>query len=124
MCEENQRISMRIDLEVLNSVDHFITTSKSDSECVSEAEEQMLNVNVRAKRKAADRKPGSRQRLRGLTTSIALEWIVYTSRCEAHIKEQQHDGTKAEEGVGATSRLHKPSQLCSIWNIAGAEPQD
>jgi hypothetical protein len=25
---ENQRMSMRIDLEVLNSVDHIITTSK------------------------------------------------------------------------------------------------
>ena len=30
---------MRIDLEVLNSVDHIITTSTSDRECVSEAEE-------------------------------------------------------------------------------------
>ena len=29
-------MSMRIDLEVLNSVDHIITTSTSDSECVSE----------------------------------------------------------------------------------------
>ena len=27
--------SMRIDLEVLNSVDHIITTSIRDSECVS-----------------------------------------------------------------------------------------
>ena len=32
---EHQRISMRIDLEVLNSIDHIITTSTSDSECVS-----------------------------------------------------------------------------------------
>ena len=32
---ENQRIDMRIDLEVLNSVDHVITTRTSDSECVS-----------------------------------------------------------------------------------------
>ena len=32
---ENQRISMRIDLEVLDSVDHIITTITSDSECVS-----------------------------------------------------------------------------------------
>ena len=32
---ENQRISMRIGLEVLNSVDHIITTCTSDSECVS-----------------------------------------------------------------------------------------
>ena len=31
---ENQRISMRIDLEVLSSFDFVITTSTSDSECV------------------------------------------------------------------------------------------
>ena len=30
-----RRISMRIDLVVLNSADHIITTSTSDSECVS-----------------------------------------------------------------------------------------
>ena len=35
MQRENQRISMRIDLEVLNSVDHIMTTSTRDSECVS-----------------------------------------------------------------------------------------
>ena len=40
---QNQRISVRTDLEVLNSVDLLTTTSTSDSECVSEAEEQMLN---------------------------------------------------------------------------------
>ena len=34
MMRKNQRISMRIDLEVLNSGD-LITTSASDSECVS-----------------------------------------------------------------------------------------
>ena len=39
---------MRTDLEVLNSVDHIIIkTSTSDSECVSEAEEQMLNPKRR-----------------------------------------------------------------------------
>ena len=32
---ENQRISTRIDLEVLNSVNHIMTTSTRDSECVS-----------------------------------------------------------------------------------------
>ena len=32
---ENQSISMIIDLEVSNSVDHIITTIASDSECVS-----------------------------------------------------------------------------------------
>ena len=32
---ENPRIGMRIDLEVLNSVDFIITTSTIDSECVS-----------------------------------------------------------------------------------------
>ena len=31
----NQRISMRINLEVLTFVDHIIATSTSDSECVS-----------------------------------------------------------------------------------------
>ena len=31
---ENQRMSMRIDLEVLSSFDFIITTSTSDSECV------------------------------------------------------------------------------------------
>ena len=34
---------MRIDLEVLSSFDLNITTSTSDSECVSKAEEQMPN---------------------------------------------------------------------------------
>ena len=32
---ENHRISMRMDLEVLNSIDLIITTSTSDSECAS-----------------------------------------------------------------------------------------
>ena len=32
---ENLRISMRIDLEVLSSLDLIITTSTSDSKCVS-----------------------------------------------------------------------------------------
>ena len=35
------------DLEVLNSFDLIITTSTSDSECVSEAEEQMLHPKRR-----------------------------------------------------------------------------
>ena len=35
MTRENQRISRRIDLEVLNSVDHITTTSASDSVSVS-----------------------------------------------------------------------------------------
>ena len=35
IARENQRNSMRIDLEVLNSFDLIITTSASDSECVS-----------------------------------------------------------------------------------------
>ena len=37
---------MRTDLEVLNSFDH-ITTRASGSECVSEAEEQMLPATDR-----------------------------------------------------------------------------
>ena len=32
---ENQRTSMRIYHEVLNSIDHIMTTSTRDSECVS-----------------------------------------------------------------------------------------
>jgi len=32
---ENHRISMRIDLEVLTSFDFIITTSTSDSECLT-----------------------------------------------------------------------------------------
>ena len=45
---QNQRISMRTDFEVLNSVDLIITTRISDSECVSEVKEQMLNSRRRA----------------------------------------------------------------------------
>ena len=40
-------MSMRIDLEVLNPFDFIITTSTSDNECVSEAEEQMLHPKQR-----------------------------------------------------------------------------
>ena len=41
---------MRIDLQVLSSVDQIITTSTSDSECVSGAEEQMLTPLMRGQR--------------------------------------------------------------------------
>ena len=44
---------MRIDLEVLHSFDLIITTSTSDSECVSEAGEQMLNPKRRSERQAS-----------------------------------------------------------------------
>ena len=45
--KENQRISMRIDLEVLNSVDLIITTSTSDSECMSETEKKRVRQSGR-----------------------------------------------------------------------------
>ena len=38
---------MRINLDALAFVDHIITTSTSDSECVSVAEEQMPNPKRR-----------------------------------------------------------------------------
>ena len=52
MCEceqferENQRISLRTSLEVLIFLDFIITTITSDSECVSEAEEEQFKRKV------------------------------------------------------------------------------
>ena len=43
---ESKRIGMRTVLEVLNSVDHIITTSDSDSECMSVS----VNSNLREQR--------------------------------------------------------------------------
>ena len=40
---ENQRISTRADLEVLNSVDLIMTTSTRDSECVIGSERESEN---------------------------------------------------------------------------------
>ena len=70
---------MRIDLEVLNSVDFIITTSTSDSECVSEAEEQMPNPKRRTTYDSeTDRDMGhlahahATQALRGCSESSSL----------------------------------------------------
>ena len=41
---------MRIDLEVLNSVDHIITTSTSESECVSESKRETTEAETDSKR--------------------------------------------------------------------------
>ena len=66
---ENQRISMRTDLEILSCFDLIITISTSDSECASEAEEQMSLRETDTRRERENQR--NRPTERGIAPSLS-----------------------------------------------------